>query len=371
MKLKIDRVEMTIISMPLVSPFETSFGREIFREAIILQLFSEGLMGLGECAVMHSPGYSYETTGTAWHILEEFFIPRILSRPIETGKKFPSELSGYKGHPLARAGLEMALWDLEGKSQEKSLRQLFGGKKTSVKVGVSIGIQEKPASLLANITDYLEEGYSRIKIKIAPGRDMQFLSAVRKEFPDIQLQVDANSAYGIEDADLFRSMDSLRLDLIEQPLAEDDLFEHSLLQAKLKTPLCLDESILSQRHARSAIEMDACKIINIKPGRVGGLAEGLAIHDWCYEREVPVWCGGMLETGIGRASNLAIASLPGFKLPGDISGSDRYYAEDLAEPLFHLNPDSSIDVPQGPGLGVTLLNDRLKKFTIRTEHYPA
>jgi O-succinylbenzoate synthase len=270
-----------------------------------------------------------------------------------------------RGHQMAKAGLEMALWDLMGQAQGRPLRALLGGVRQRVEVGVSVGLQESPAELVKVVDGYLAQGYRRIKIKIKPGRDVVDARVVREAFPELRLQVDANSAYTLASAEALLPLDELNLLLIEQPLAEDDLWDHSRLQAKFSTPLCLDESITTPRHARQALEMGACKVINIKPGRVGGLSHGLAIHDLCRARSVPVWCGGMLETGVGRAANLALAALPGFTLPGDISATDRYYNEDITHERFSLNPDSTITVPNGNGLGVTVNRKALEKYTLR------
>jgi len=259
----------------------------------------------------------------------------------------------------------MAVWDLLGKKEGKSLQTLFGGGKPKVDVGVSVGLQDTPDDLLHVVGGYLKSGYGRVKLKIKPGRDVGDVSVVRKAYPDLKLQVDANSAYTLETADALLPLDELDLLLIEQPLAEDDLWDHHRLQKRFKTPLCLDESIISLRHARQALEMDACRIVNIKAGRVGGLYEALAIHDHCQEKNIPVWCGGMLETGIGRAANLALASLPNFRFPGDISATDRYYQEDITNERFYLNIDSTVDVPRGVGLGVTIDGNAVKKFTLR------
>ena len=350
--------------MPLVAPFETSFGRETDRECILITLQAEGLIGYGECVASRSPGYNYETTGTAWHILKDFIAPLILGKDILDANDFQKRAEGIRGHHLAKAGIEMALWDLLGKRDGKSLKEMFGGKRDKVDVGVSIGIQESASSLVRTVTKYLDDGYRRVKIKIKPGREVDETSAVRNTYPDLRLQVDANSAYTLETANVFKKIDDLDLLLIEQPLFEDDIWDHRKLQAQLKTPICLDESIVTPRHARYAFEMEACRIINIKPARAGGLSQGIAIHDYCYERNIPVWCGGMLETGVGRASNLALASLPGFVLPGDISASDRYYTRDITNERFILNSDSTIDVPKGQGLGVTIDEAALKKYTL-------
>jgi len=363
--MRIQSAELRHLRMGLKSPFETSFGVEVDRECLILRLEGDGHLGWGECVADRAPGYCYETTGTAWHVLTEFMLPQMLGRSLVSPAELRQVLRGIRGHPLARAAIEMALWDVHGHAQGASLARLFGGRGGRVEVGVSVGIQPNVDRLLRVVGDYVAEGYTRVKLKIKPGRDMVEAGAVRQAFPDLRLQVDANSAYTLEQARLFREMDGLGLLLIEQPLAEDDLLDHARLQAQLQTPICLDESILSARHARQALELGACRIINIKPARVGGYAEAIAVHDLCREQGVPVWCGGMLETGIGRAANLALASLPGFTLPGDISATDRYYDVDIAAPRFSLNEDSTINVPDGPGLGVSIDLDALDRFTLR------
>jgi o-succinylbenzoate synthase len=362
--MKIDSITLYHISMPLVAPFETSFGITTERECVLVSIQSEGLTGWGECAVDRDPGYSYETTGTAWHILKDFIVPSLLGKYVGDAVDFQQRVGGIRGHNLAKAGVEMALWDLLGKRQSKSLRELLGGMLARVQVGVSVGLQDSPEALVERVEKYLSDGYGRIKIKIKPGRDVGDAQAVRRAFPHIPLQVDANSAYTLETCQVLRPLDRLKLLLIEQPLNEDDLWNHARLQKQFHTPICLDESIVSLLHARSALEMEACRIINIKPGRVGGISQAVAIHDLCRAQDVPVWCGGMLETGIGRASNLAVASLPGFSLPGDISASDRYYVEDITQERFMLDPGSTIDVPSAPGLGVTVDAAALKKFSL-------
>jgi O-succinylbenzoate synthase len=362
--MRIESITLHHIRMPLVSAFETSFGRQTERECILVALQADGQEGYGECVADRSPGYSYETTGTALHVLKDFITPLILGQDVEDAQGFQRRVEGIRGHHLAKAGVEMALWDLLGKRAGSSLRQLFGGERERVQVGVSIGIQESVSRLLQTVGSYLADGYGRVKLKIKPGRDLEETSAVRNAFPKLLLQVDANSAYTLETARSLLPLDALDLLLIEQPLFEDDIWDHHKLQAEFRTPICLDESIVSLRHARYALEMQACRIINIKAGRVGGLSQAIAIHDLCRLNQIPVWCGGMLETGVGRASNLALASLPGFSLPGDISASDRYYERDITDQRFTLNPDSTIDVPSGPGLGVTIDESALKKFTL-------
>lgn len=360
--MKIVRITLYPLKMPLVSHFETSFGRIYERECVLVKIESEGLVGWGECAADRDPGYSYETTGTVMHILRDFALPLLVGQDVVDAVDFQRRISPIRGHHLAKAGVEMALWDLLGKRDGKALKEMLGGVKERVDVGVSVGLQDTTADLVRAVDGYVAKGYRRIKIKIKPGRDVSEAEAVRRAYPQLRLQVDANSAYNLETAHVLKPLDDLDLLLIEQPLFEDDIWDHRLFQKQLRTPVCLDESVISPRHARYAIEMEACRIINIKPGRVGGLSQGVEIHAICQKIGMPVWCGGMLETGIGRASNLAIASLPGFSLPGDISASDRYYARDVTNERFTLNADSTIDVPTGPGLGVTVDEQAVRDF---------
>ena len=363
--MRIDSLQLYHLRMPLVSLFETSFGRIDSRDCILLEAKSADLLGYGECVADRDPGYSYETVETAWHILGEFLIPAILGEEIGAIEDLHARMEHVRGHLMAKAGLEMAWWDLQGKLTGQSLRAMLGGACEKVPVGVSVGLQDNPDTLVRVVAGYLEKGYLRVKIKIKPGRDAGDTRAVREAFLDLRLQVDANSAYTLESAQALRPLDDLGLLLIEQPLAEDDLWDHRRLQTGFKTPICLDESILSPRHARQALEMEACRVINIKAGRVGGLSQGVAIHDLCQAQGVPVWCGGMLETGVGRAANLALASLPGFTLPGDISATDRYYHADITRERFALNPDSTITVPDGPGLGVRIDTSVLNRVTLK------
>lgn len=363
--MQVDRITLHHLRMPLVAAFETSFGRITDRECILIEVRSEGLTGWGECVADRDPGYAYETTGTAWHILAEFLVPAILGQDVTGPADFQQRVAQVRGHPNAKSGIELALWDLLGKREGRSLRDLLGGTRDRVDVGVSVGLQASPAALAEAVSRYLAQGYGRIKIKIKPGRDVADAQAVRRAFPKIRLQVDANSAYTLETAAALQPLDDLDLLLIEQPLAEDDIWDHSKLQAGFRTPICLDESILSARHARQALEMRACRVINIKAGRVGGLSQAIAIHDLCRAAGMPVWCGGMLETGVGRAGNLALASLPGFTLPGDISATDRYYRQDITEERFALNSDSTITLPSGPGLGVTVDERAVARFCAR------
>jgi o-succinylbenzoate synthase len=358
----IDRISLFLLNMSLVSTFETSFGAQSDRQCVIVRVDADGLTGWGECPVDRTFGYSYETTTTAWHALKDFLIPHSLGKPVDIATTF--ELGEHlRGHNMARHGLESALWDIVAQRQGVSLSKALGGTRDRVAVGVSIGIQPSAEALIAKIEGYLAQGYGRIKIKIKPGYDLDIVKRVRAKYPQMLLQVDANSAYHLPDAPLFEAMDEYGLLLIEQPFGWDDIYEHSKLQPLLDTPICLDESIHSLGHAVMAIDLGACKTINIKPARVSGFTESRRIHDLCQSQGLPVWCGGMLETGIGRAGNVALASLPNFTLPGDISASNRYYAEDIAEPLFALNPDSTLSVPTTPGLGVIVNEKALEKFT--------
>jgi O-succinylbenzoate synthase len=370
----IDRVELFHIRIPLLAPFETSFGVTTDRDTILVKATTkDGVTGWGEWAG-DGPGYSYETEHTAWHILQDYLIPLTLKAPIQHPRDTVALYRGVRGHNITKAAIEAALWDIAAQERGLSLRDFIGKTtgqtmKDRVVVGVSIGIQPTTEKLLEKIEGFLQYGYLRIKMKIKPGRDIGDARAARKAFPDRMLMVDANSAYTLKDADLFKQMDDLDLLMIEQPLGYDDIYEHSKLQPQLKTPICLDESIHSPDHARMAIELGACKIINIKQGRSGGLTQAIEIHDICVQHGVPVWCGGMLETGVGRALNLALAALPNFKLPSDLSASNRYYNPDLIDPPFDINADGTLSVPTGPGLGVHIVPERLHKLTVRSDAF--
>jgi O-succinylbenzoate synthase len=373
--MRIEQIELYHLSMPLVHPFETSVGLETHRECILVAVHADGLIGWGECAAGSRPIYSYETIDTAWHVLQDFLIPAVLGYEGEGMADFVARYAWVRGHPMAKAGLQAAAWDLlaqlEGVSLATKLAELYpDGPRERVRVGVSIGIQPTIDDTLARIEHFVAQGYGRIKLKIKPGRDLDLARAVRAAFPSILLMLDANSAYTLADASLFQQMDELELLMIEQPLAHDDIFEHSKLQAQIETPVCLDESIHTPAQAKWALEIDAGRIINIKPGRVGGLWEGRLIHDLCQKRGVPVWCGGLLETGVGRAANLALASLPNFIMPADISATERYWAEDIVHEVFAINAeDSTIIVPTKPGLGVTVNLARVGRYQLRTERF--
>ncbi|MGD2079485.1 MAG: o-succinylbenzoate synthase [Chloroflexota bacterium] len=371
----VEQIDLYQVSQELASPFETSFGRQIERQCLILALHAGGLTGWGECVANSTPGYSYETSGTAWLILTQFLIPEVLGRDLQQPEQMSRWLNSVRGHPLAKAALDQAAWDIvaqrDGVSFAEKLAEPYPeGPKSRVKVGISIGIQPEISDTLRLIEDNLDQGYGRIKLKIRPGHDLALARAAREAFPNTAIMLDANSAYRLEDAPLFQAMDDLDLLMIEQPLGYEDIYDHSRLRPLIQSPLCLDESIHSADHARYALAIGACDIINIKPARVSGWTEARAVHDLCREHEMPVWCGGMLETGIGRAAQLALASLPGFTLPGDISATQRYYKKDIARPDFVLNrEDSTIDVPDGPGLGVKVDMERLKAVSMRQETF--
>lgn len=373
--MKIQQVDLYHIRIPLVSPFTTSFGTTTDRDAIIVRAVSaDGVVGWGEwCG--DGPGYSYETEHTAWHILQDYLIPMLFKAEVNHPSDSVRIFEWVRGHNITKASLEAPLWDIAAQMAGQSLSQYIDAGRNIVKdrveVGVSIGIQDTTEKLIEKVESFLQYGYLRIKMKIRPGRDIVDTRAVRKAIPDRMLMVDANSAYTLKTADVFKQMEDLNLLMIEQPLGYDDIYEHSKLQPQLKTPICLDESIHTPDHARMAIELGACKIINIKQGRVGGLTQAIAIHDICQDHHVPVWCGGMLETGIGRALNLALASLPNFRLPSDLSASNRYYNPDLIEPPFDINSDGTLSVPTGVGIGVFPQEDRLKKVTLRHATFKA
>ncbi|MHC1702589.1 MAG: o-succinylbenzoate synthase [Tenuifilaceae bacterium] len=367
--MKIERVELRHIKMVLVNPFVTSMGTEYDEEHIIVRVDADGVTGWGESVAEGTPFYSYETVQTAWHILQDFLIPSILGKNITSIDEALALNAKVRGHMMAKAGLEAALWDAFAKSKKISLSKMLGGTREKIDVGVSIGIQSSEGELIKKVEGYLAEGYKRIKIKIAPGYDIQFVKALKKNFPNTLLQVDANSAYTLNDIPLFKEMDEYNLSLIEQPLGYEDIYDHSKLQSEIKTPICLDESIHSLDDTRAAIELKSCRIINIKPGRVGGFTESKLIHDYCASMNIPVWHGGMLESGIGRAGNVALASLSNFTLPGDISASKRYYVEDIVEPEFKVNPDGTMNVPTKPGIGVEVNMEILDKVTVKKQSY--
>jgi O-succinylbenzoate synthase len=351
----VERIELHHIALPLVHPFETSFSREATRPCVLVSVHGEGLTGWGECTAGSGPWYGSETVATAWHVLHEFLAPLLRGQRLATPEEAAARFGRVRGHEMAKAALENAVWDMLAQAQGVPLRVLLGGQREQVAVGVSVGIEPTLDALLEQVAAFVAAGYGRVKLKIKPGWDVAVVRAVRERWPDLLLQVDANAAYTPADLPIFQELDQMGLLLIEQPLHYDDLVDHARLQAQLATPLCLDESIHGPEHARWALELGACRIINIKVGRVGGLSAARQIHDLCAARDVPVWCGGMLETNIGRAANVALATLPNFRLPGDISASARYYQRDIATPNFELAEGSLMRAPTGPGLGVRVL----------------
>ncbi|MGA2784953.1 MAG: o-succinylbenzoate synthase [Candidatus Bathyarchaeia archaeon] len=357
-------MELRTIKIPLVSAFESSIGTEEFKEALIAIVHKDGVTGYGECVAGHGPWYSEETITSANYVISQFLAPLLFKMDIADPQQFLDLSRNVRGNNMAVACVEMALWDLLGKLKGQSISRLIGGEKKEVQVGVAVGVQPSVRVLVDKIASLLADGYRRIKIKVKPGYDIQPLRAIRERFPNILLQVDANAAYSLDDLQLLKQLDEFNLLLIEQPLAHDDLFNHSKLQKQLSTPICLDESIRSVENARQAIELDACRIINIKPGRVRGLECSRQIHDLCLRRKIPVWCGGMLETGIGRAFNVALASLPGFTLPGDTSSSRNYFKEDIITPEFELTSNGTLEVPLGPGIGVQVNQKLVDSYTI-------
>lgn len=365
--MKIQKVELRLVELPYVHPFETSFGREEQNQEVIVRLQSDDREGFGECVALDKPSYSYETVHTEWHILQDFIIPEVKTKEFEQVEDLHQIFKKIRGHFMAKAGIEEAFWDLFAKEKNISLSKFLGGVKSTIDSGVSIGIDTMDV-LLQNISTKWEEGYKRIKIKIKPGWDTKVVKKIRKEFGDIPLMVDANAAYTLKDIDVMKELDSYNLMMIEQPLHYDDLYDHALLQKELQTPVCLDESIKSVKDVEIALKLGSCRIINIKHGRVGGLFHAKEIHDLCLNQNIPVWAGGMLEFGIGRATNIALASLKGFCFPNDISATDRYYEEDITEP-FTLNKDGTITVPDKPGIGVDIYEDRLEKYTIKEKWY--
>ena len=363
--MKIEKIELFLCRLPLVHFFETSFGRSYDRTFVLVRVAGDGHEGWGESVAEANPYYSSETTETVWHIIQGFIAPLVLGQSFDHPRDVFPALRRIRGHNMAKAGVEMAAWDLYARIMGQPLAKVLGGTRDRIASGVSIGIQDSYDQLLEKIDKELAAGYQRIKIKIKPGWDIEAVERVRARFGNIPLQVDANAAYSLDDTDLLARLDPLDLLLIEQPLDYDDVMDHAVLQRRVKTPVCLDESIHTVRIARDAIEAKACQIINIKPGRVGGHQQSIELHDLCAANGIPVWHGGMLESGIGRAHNIHLASLPNFTLPGDIAASKRYYQPDLIEPAIEIGADGTIPVPSGPGIGVNIVRDRIDQATLR------
>jgi o-succinylbenzoate synthase len=364
----IESIELREIRLPLIHFFETSFGRTTERQILLVRVTdSDGADGWGECTAGEGPFYSYEWTETAWTTIHEFLAPMVIGRNIESAAHAFSLMKSVRGHRMAKATIENACWDLEAKKLGVPLWKHLGGSRTEISCGVSIGIQDSVEILLEKIRKEVDAGYQRIKIKIKPGWDVKVVERVLKEFPTIRLMGDANSAYSLKDLALFKELDNFKLMMLEQPLAHDDIFDHAQLQKQIETPICLDESICSAEDATHAIDLDSCRIINIKLGRVGGHSEAQRVEKVAREKNIPVWCGGMLESGIGRAHNIAMSTLSGFTLPGDVSASSRYWEEDVIEPPVTISRSGTIQAPSAPGIGFGINLPRIEAATIRKE----
>ena len=369
--MKIESITLREIHMKLKSPFETSFGTMQNRRILLVDIVADGASGWGEVTAGETPSYNPETTDTAWHVISDFMAPCLVGKNLKNASKFPELMSHIRGHEMAKSGLENALWDAEAQLAGVPLSRLLGGTTEEISCGMSLGIRENPESLVAKVQEELRSGYQRIKLKIKPAKDFEYVAAVRRQFPNILLSVDANSAYRLQDAEHLRKLDEFNLLMIEQPLNWDDIYAHAKLQPLIKSPICLDECIHNTRHALAAIELKACRIINIKVGRVGGHTEARLLQNACRERGVPVWCGGMLESGIGRAHNIATSTLPGFTLPGDVSASQRYWNEDIIEPVVEVSTKGTIRIPRAPGIGYAVRRDRVEKLTVRHSQWTA
>ena len=363
----IDAIHLREINMTLAHPFETSFGLTTGRRILLIEIEAEGLTAWGECVAGEHPYFSDEMIDTAWIITEKELAPALLDAVIEGGGSCPNIFKQVRGHRMAKAALENAVWDLEAQMEDVPLSQLLGGTRKIIPCGVSIGIQASPEKLMDKIATELAAGYQRIKLKCKPGWDVNIFEQVRNRWPDITLSCDANSAYRMKDIDHIVGWDKFDLLMIEQPMWYDDFYFHSMLQKRLYTSICLDECIRNRRDALAAIDMESCRIINIKVGRVGGFSEAIAVHNAAAERGIPVWCGGMLETGVGRAHNIALSSLPNFSLPGDVSASKRFWSEDIIEPEVTVSSKGEIVVPTTSGSGYKIRKDRIESLTVRRQ----
>jgi len=363
--MRLQSLTLREIHLKLVTPFETSFDRTTERRIILAEARVDGVSGWGECTAGETPFYNPEDTETSWHILKNFLWPMLKGKELASASDAWALLEPVRGHNMAKAAVETAIWDAEAKLKNIPLWKLLGGTRSEIACGVSIGIKDSLDELATAVKKELGAGYQRIKIKIKPGKELPQVQRLRRDFPRIKLMVDANSAYRKEDLPLLKQLDGFYLMMVEQPLGWDDLFGHVEIQRNLQTPVCLDECIHSYEHAEAAIELGACKIINIKLGRVGGLLQAKRIHDLCQTHGIPVWCGGMLESGIGRAQNIAMSTLPNFSLPGDVTASQRYWHEDVIAPEVTVTPQGTIEVPTTPGIGFTPRLDRISSITVR------
>lgn len=368
--MKLERIDLQRIKIPLNSPFETSMGVETHKECILVRAYSGEHVGFGESVAMDVPVYNEEDVDTVWYMLEKYLIPQLFKREIEHPDEVSHLFSWMRRNHMAKAALEGAVWDLYAKMQGMSLSQALGGTRTTIDVGVSIGIEPTIEKLLQRVEGFVRDGYKKIKVKIKPGFDVEPMRAIRQTFgPDVPLMADANSAYTLSDIDMLKELDEFGLIMIEQPLAHDDIIDHATLQRELKTPICLDESIHTVEDARKAIGLGSCRIINIKIGRVGGLTDAKKIHDLCQANHVPVWCGGMLEAGIGRAHNIAMASLANFTIPGDTSPSHRYFAEDIVTPWIDFAKPGVLNVPTAPGIGFDINEQAIRSALVEHKSY--
>ena len=366
--MRIEAITLREIRMPLVHFFETSFGRTTERRIVLVTVHCEGVNGWGECTAGEHPFYSEESTDTAWNVLREYLAPAFAGLELEGGgREAAFRMPAVRGNRMAKAALENAVWDAEAQAKQVPLWQLVGGTRKELAAGVSIGIQDSHEQLMEKVTRELAAGYQRIKVKVKPGWDLEVLAKIREQYPAILLSCDANCAYTLDHMEHLKQFDQFRLLMIEQPLWADEIYLHALLQHKLATSLCLDESIHNARHAMAAIELKACRILNIKLGRVGGFTEAIRVHDVALAAEIPVWCGGMLESGIGRAHNLALSTLIGFSLPGDVSASARYWQEDIIEPEVTVSEMGTIAVSNEPGRGYAVRDDLIERLTVRKE----
>ena len=369
--MNIELIAIRELKMRLKAPFETSFGVTHNRRILLVEVVADGVSGWGEVTTGETPSYNPETTDTAWHVISDFIAPLLTGKSIASAAEVATLLAGIRGHEMAKAGVENALWDIEAQQKRLPLAKLVGGSWDEIRCGVSLGIRENPEALVKKVAEEAGNGYQRIKLKIKPGKDLEYVAAARKEFPETQLSVDANSAYTLEDAEHLQKLDAFHLLMIEQPLRWDDIHSHAKLQKQIETAICLDECINSVNDAQAAIESGACRIINIKLGRVGGHSSARKVHDMCWQNNIPVWCGGMLEAGVGRAHNIAMSTLPNFTLPGDVSASARYWDEDIIDPEVEVTPQGTIRVPTTPGLGYKVKRELVERLTVRKRDWAA
>jgi o-succinylbenzoate synthase len=365
--MKIEAITLRELNIPLVHFFETSFGRTYARRILLVTVHSDGLEGWGECVAGEGPFYGEEYIDGAWDVTKRYLGPALLGKTLRSGHEVPALLARVREHRMAKAALENAVWDAEAQEKSVPLWKLLGGTQREIACGVSIGIQDSHEQLLQKIETELAAGYQRIKVKVKPGWDVDVLQKIRGRWPDIVLSCDANSAYTLADAEHLKSFDRFKLLMIEQPLWSDDFYFHSKLQKQLHTALCLDEAIRSARDAEAALELGACRIVNIKVGRMGGFSEAIAVHNVAQRFGIPVWCGGMLESGVGRSHNVALSTLPNFKLPGDVSASKRYWKEDIINPEVEVSPQGTIAIGDRPGRGYELRTDLIERLTVRKE----